>query len=299
MSSPNNIQYRTLKNGVLTDGGINTWVSISNFHPDTVLFHLAYTDTHGLNLYCLWNGSNRLIATGLVAPNDPAIPFIRNNNYSFIRHEIDADYASADGIRAVIYPTAAISSPEILVDHNYDNVQVNSIPENVLSPPAADAGTGGLAGVLEGIQTWLKDYWERFAEAIGGIVAPSAKALEDIIANLTGIRENVTADTLIDTYDTALTAQARYTLPDLFVLILKVIVACIRLVLRSLIYVASFLLIMPDSSLLNSNIISGIDFLKYQQIPVFNISFWTMFEIMLSTLFGIAVIKRIRRMYQR
>lgn len=151
--------------------------------------------------------------------------------------------------------------------------------------------------IATNIWEWLEEFWESLAEAL-------STALSGVITWLTNVYEQCLA--MVQTLTGINTAVAeadlsakmtQYKIPDLFILILKVILACIRLVLRSLIYIGTIVSIVPDGSLINSYARQGIDFFKNQQIPNLNVSVWTMASSMLTLLFSLSVVRRIRSMY--
>ena len=150
--------------------------------------------------------------------------------------------------------------------------------------------------IATNIWEWLQEFWESLAEAL-------STALAGVITWLSGIYDQCIAmvqaiagiNTAVAEAD--LTAKVtQYKIPDLFILVLKVILACIRLILRALIYLATIVSIQADSSLINGYTVQGIQFFKNQQVPNLNISVWNMASAMLTLLFSLSVVRRIRRM---
>lgn len=151
--------------------------------------------------------------------------------------------------------------------------------------------------IATNIWEWLQEFWESLAEAL-------STALTGVITWLSGIYNQcvamVQAITGINTsvLEADLTTKiTQYKIPDLFLLILKVILACIRLILRALIYIATIVSIEADGSLLNNYARQGIDFFKNQQIPNLSVTVWNMASAMLTLLFSLSVVRRIRKMY--
>ncbi|MEM0173426.1 MAG: hypothetical protein QXI16_02850, partial [Sulfolobaceae archaeon] len=151
--------------------------------------------------------------------------------------------------------------------------------------------------IATNIWEWLQEFWETLAEAL-------ATALSGVITWLTNVYEQCVA--MVQTLTGINTAVAeadltakitQYKIPDLFILVLKVILACIRLILRALIYLATIVSIQADSSLINAYTVQGIEFFKNQQVPNLSISVWNMASAMLTLLFSLSVVRRIRKMY--
>jgi hypothetical protein len=177
-----------------------------------------------------------------------------------------------------------------------------------------DAGEAVTPGMAEETKTWWQNALNTVSTPIAGALEGMAGTLADIkkaiadglqtatkplIDAVTGVKDAVIADTAAEaTAEPDITPTVKdYNIPDLFILILKVVLACIRLVLRCSVYLATIVAITPDSSLLNANAVSGIDFFKNQNIPNLNVSIWTLFSSLITVLFGLAVVKRIRTMY--
>lgn len=125
---------------------------------------------------------------------------------------------------------------------------------------------------LSEITNWTRNFWDNFNDSIGNGNSSSSEP------DLTDQTKN-------------------YRIPDLFLLILKVILACIRMNLRALTYIITLEVIPSDSWNMNSNIVAGIDFFRNQNIPYINISIWNAVTSMVTVVFGLSVIKRVRRLY--
>lgn len=138
------------------------------------------------------------------------------------------------------------------------------------------------------VRTWTGTYTDAQARTWEGVITESVAASTD------GALE----------FDVPF---ARFDLPDLLFLILRVIVSCILLVSRFLAYCATLpfisakVPIYSDTSFfgtVNTGIaLDGFNFLKGQQIPYFEVSVWDLISGIGSIFFGMAVIRRVRRIY--
>ena len=147
-----------------------------------------------------------------------------------------------------------------------------------------------IAGTLAQIKAAIEGLTAPIIAAITGAATAIGSKVQEVTDAITGVADN--------TAEADMTPKVRqYKLPDLFVLILKVILACIRLVLRALVFVATLPAIPADAGNINGDFLSGVNFLKNQQIPYFNLSLWSMVTGVIAIFFGIAVVKRIRRLY--
>ncbi|PNT90897.1 hypothetical protein [Clostridium thermosuccinogenes] len=223
----------------------------------------------------------------------------------------DWDIANENGERVIYVPQAVTD----LVGDTYVDVTnpQEEEEEDPVNPPVGGELTGTwwqsllntlfgpIISILNGLWELFQDFWSKLLERLQTALSPLSQTLSDIFTNIgtqamaivntiTGVRDSVAESDITD-------RAKSYKLPDLFILILKVILACIRLLLRALIYMASIVTIEPNGSLLNSNVKSGINFLKNQKIPNLNITVWTMFSSMMTVLFSFAVVRRIKRMY--
>lgn len=151
--------------------------------------------------------------------------------------------------------------------------------------------------VIGGINTGISDLGQllvgtlaQLKAAVNGVAAPIVTAVTDGAASIGAKVQDVTnaiAGVQENTTDTDMTAQMRqYKIPDLFILILKVILACIRLILRALVFIATLPLIPADAGDIDANFLSGVNLLKNQTIPFFNTSLWSMVSGVIALFFG-------------
>lgn len=81
------------------------------------------------------------------------------------------------------------------------------------------------------------------------------------------------------------------TLPNILILLLGVLAAIIRLVIRFLIFIKDLVLVAPSNAVLPDEMILGLEFLKNHQIPYFNMSFYNLFSSLMMFMFGVKIIK--------
>ncbi len=81
------------------------------------------------------------------------------------------------------------------------------------------------------------------------------------------------------------------TLPNILILLLGVLAAIIRLVIRFLIFIKELVLVAPSNTVLPDEMILGLEFLKNHQIPYFNMSFYDLFSSLMMFMFGVKIIK--------
>lgn len=85
------------------------------------------------------------------------------------------------------------------------------------------------------------------------------------------------------------------TLPNILILLLSVLAAIIRLVIRFLIFIKDLVLVAPSNAVLPDEMILGLEFLKNHQIPYFNMSFYNLFSMLMMFMFGVKIIKVTKR----
>lgn len=81
------------------------------------------------------------------------------------------------------------------------------------------------------------------------------------------------------------------TLPNILILLLGVLAAIIRLVIRFLIFIKDLVLVAPSNAVIPDEMILGLEFLKNHQIPYFNLSFYNLFSMLMTFMFGVKIIK--------
>ena len=85
------------------------------------------------------------------------------------------------------------------------------------------------------------------------------------------------------------------TLPNILILLLGVLAAIIRLVIRFLIFIKDLVLVAPSNAVIPDEMILGLEFLKNHQIPYFNMSFYNLFSSLMMFMFGTKIVKVTKR----
>jgi hypothetical protein len=168
--------------------------------------------------------------------------------------------------------------------------------QTLLSPiTAALTGIGTLVGGIydlwQKFWEWLQSFWEKLTAVLTGALAPVLTQLGVMTQAITSIDDKIANKIADDATDTSGSMPPQFDLPDLFWLLLLMIIAFIKLVLRGLVYVMSMYNISADGSMLPDDVVAGIEFAKNQNIPYFNVSFWSIVQILSTLLFGLALIK--------
>ena len=207
----------------------------------------------------------------------------------------DWDYETVDGKRSVYVPKNGTME-------YYEGLTYGEL---LTITDMAIAGEP-VPGVDEEEKTW----WEQLVGGVSAKVEEGAQllvgTLADLKAWLEGTYQNVIGSIQEGTATIAEEIRAQevedidpkirqFGVFDIFILFLDVLLACIRLIIRACVYLAEIVTIPPDSSLLNDDTKSGLEFFKNQIIPVVNISVWDMFSGLMSLIISLAVVKRVRR----
>lgn len=171
----------------------------------------------------------------------------------------------------------------------------------------AFAGLAGvLTGLFGGLSGLVENVWDKLQEIYLGLFGANG-VLSDILTGITDMVDSLTdAKDITEAEIEAAAAQdlaaentiKNYKIPDLFILLMQVLIASINVVIIALMYIITLPLIPQDSSWLNDTMETAIDFIKGQTIPVLNINFWTLFSATITMLFALAIFKRIRRHYK-
>src|SRR5690606_14221384 len=78
---------------------------------------------------------------------------------------------------------------------------------------------------------------------------------------------------------------------NILILLLGVLVAILRLVIRFLIFIKDLVLVAPSNAVIPDEMILGLEFLKNHQIPYFNLSFYNLFSLLMMFMFGTKIVK--------
>ncbi|HHX11306.1 MAG TPA: hypothetical protein GX731_00665, partial [Clostridiales bacterium] len=254
---------------------------------------------------------------------------INEKNISHLLDQNEGDISIDENIGSLPLPSQGISSPwdnKVIVPPQSVSEGVNLSPQDVLQQPAIDnfnnpvldedgnqvyepipqtwpntkspgyppwplspdiegvaEGTGAIGGILENIRDWIGDIGTFLTTDLPRILITDIPAVIENIFNGPPPGEEDDDDVTDKMND--------YKLPDLFFLFLGVILAVIRLIMRFVIFIAQLLLSGPNSSMLPSEMIQGLEFLKNQNISYVNVSAYTLISGLGSFLFGLSVIK--------
>lgn len=203
------------------------------------------------------------------------------------------DIVTPEGSRTIAYP----NSLDDLIGKTSEDVS-NPVPATT---PGDVVTPSWLQGILDGLGQLLVGTLAQLKAAVEGVAAPIVDAVtgaasavgakvQDVVNAIAGVAENTAEADMTD-------RMKQFKIPDLFILILKVILACIRLMLRALVFIATLPAIPASAGDVDSNFLSGVNFLKDQTIPYFNVSLWSIVTGVIAIFFGLAVVKRVRRIY--
>ena len=151
--------------------------------------------------------------------------------------------------------------------------------ENVIKPvpetfPQDIDRVGDFPGTIEGINAGVKTVnWQltKIRELIGDL-AISTPATPDMHLEVPEGKIDIT-------------------LPNILILLLGVLAAIIRLVIRFLIFIKDLVLVAPSNTVLPDEMILGLEFLKNHQIPYFNLSFYNLFSSLMTFMFGVKIVR--------
>lgn len=144
------------------------------------------------------------------------------------------------------------------------------IDGDVLDGPGAIEEPGVIEGILSNIYDTIKQ----------GVV--------DIVNSITAVNEN--------TVETDLTEDFRnYKLPDLFILILKVLLSIIMLIVRALSFLFTFYSIEPYTGWLHPDIAVGINYLKNYNLPLFGLNFFELINTVFLIIVGLTILRRVNK----
>jgi hypothetical protein len=191
----------------------------------------------------------------------------------------------------------------------------NILNDKVLAPPVSiDAFVGSKANDIilektgvdevtgEAVYEPVGEGWTDTAPYVGPYTPDDAGISTGIgeVGNiLSNIREKI--QTIIDELTTPATPpdpdlndkMKNFNLPDLFILFLGVILACIRLMVRFLTFIGQVILKPADSSIIPDGMKQSLQFLKDWNIGL-PMSFYTLFSSLMTFFFGLRMIKYIK-----
>lgn len=206
------------------------------------------------------------------------------------------DYETADGERSIYVPT----------NGEIDNYVGLTNDELLTITDWAIAGEPVPGEIEDEEKTW----WQELVGGVSAKIEEGAQLLVGTLAELKawldGTYQNIIGsvnEAAASIEDTIEAQQAEdiepilqgFSITNLIILFLDVLLACIRLIIRACVYLATIVGIEPDGSMLNNDTQSGLDFFKNQVIPVINISIWDMYSGLMTLVISLAVVKRVRR----
>lgn len=157
----------------------------------------------------------------------------------------------------------------------------------------ANTWTGTASQVIDDTRTW----WDSLVEGLAGTLQDIRDAIGDIAAPIVTAIAGAyaaVASAVQEGYADIQPKMGQFKIPDLFIIFLDILIACIALVVRACLYLATIVTIPADSSLLNSNAIAGLNLFRNQNIPVINVSVWNMFSGMMTLVISLSVVKKVR-----
>ncbi|MEM0173934.1 MAG: hypothetical protein QXI16_05460, partial [Sulfolobaceae archaeon] len=177
------------------------------------------------------------------------------------------------------------------VEDKYDDL-VGMTPDDVIgdkseigNPPETDRG------IFISIWEWLQTFWTKLRNLISELNVKSL--VTDIRNNTEEIKDNIA--TAGDSDSTNFDGNARrFNLPDLFILFLDVLLACIMLVLRFIAWLVTMPGIPATDALLSPEIISAYNFVRNQNIPIFNITLITLVSLVLTFTFSVVIVRKVK-----
>ena len=205
------------------------------------------------------------------------------------------DFQATDGRRVVYVPSEGVIDNYIGITHDELLNMTNQAITDVPVPGTDEEDKAWWQDVIGGVKSKVDEAGQLIAGTLEDIKAWMAGTYENIISSISegtaSIAEEIRAQQEED-----LEPKAReFKLLDIFVIFLDVLIACIKLVIRACVYLATIVTIPPDGSLLNDDTQSGLNFFKNQIIPVINISIWDMYSGLMTLVISLAVVKRVRR----
>jgi hypothetical protein len=227
--------------------------------------------------------------------------------------EANRDWKTDAGVRNLAVPTTfesvkALSSTDITT--NVDGYTTVATPETPATNYTGILGTiievlNSIKSGVQSIVTFITDFFKNIIVALETVLQPVIgtlndikKAIADAVTAITAPIVQAISNIKTGEAEADLTTQTQnYNIPDLFVLILKVIIACISLVLRFIVYLLKMPFVEADTWGMSTNTINGIDFAKNVKIPYLNLSMWSIISSVISITYSITIMRKIRRFY--
>lgn len=158
--------------------------------------------------------------------------------------------------------------------------------------------------VVHQIQEWIQGGISFNPDVIGNVSIGSAEAFDSlgdaVSAGTSAGVQHSTIQQIINSLNSKLEPDSTGTVDqpnilDLFILLLRVLYACVCLIIRCLVFIATLVTIPASTELLNADVITGINYAR--SLTVGSINLFSLFGWFFNILFGISVIHFIRKHY--
>lgn len=246
-------------------------------------YYYFYYDYATLNCALVYNSNfDRYIVFGGVDGCLPVGQMQVNYGIDEAAFGLEIDWKDTKtGIRSVVLPKENVI--ENIIGLTAEDVRNNIFQEETV--PDTDTG------IFQSIWTWLQNFWSNLGDLIGSLGINEAltsikTGVQSIAGNVIAIAQE-DAETLDENF-------RKFSLPDLFILFLDVLLACIMLILRFITWLVTMPNIQATSALLNPEMISAYNFVRNQNIPVFNISLITLISAVLTFCFGLVIARKVK-----
>lgn len=200
-------------------------------------------------------------------------------------------YVGEDGKRVIYVPQGATTAT--YVNNSYTNIYNET----------ADAVAGG-ATIEEDPDTWwdvvgsgITNGIYQLGQLLVGTLAQLKAAVEALAAPIVSAISNAVAavqEKIAEGQQSIDPQMSGFKFFDLFIIFFDVLIACIALVARACLYLATIVTIPADGSIFNDATLSGLNFFKNQNIPVVNVSMWNMFSGLMTLVISLSVVKKVR-----
>lgn len=183
---------------------------------------------------------------------------------------------------------------------------VNEIAEGVYDPIDIMTNSGAITAdipisdVISDSTTMDKpeeNFWDNVIGGLSGTLQDIRDAIDEAKTAANEKAQEI-ADTITGKADLDPNAEEKSTefkLPELFRISLIVLIATIRMVIRAIVFISTFVLIPANSDNIPPGMISGLDFYKNLEIPNTEITVWDIVTAILYFGFGLIVFKAVSR----
>lgn len=161
------------------------------------------------------------------------------------------------------------------------------VPLNLIKS-AIEAVSDAITTTAESIEQAINTTGQSIEQAIADFKTTFVTNIESLIGTI-----STTADP-----DPDLTQKTKdFKIPDLFLVLIQILLACVALFVRALAFIVLLFSIDSDSSLITSEIGQGLDFIKAFRFEFFDISYWDLVSLVISFMFGFAVLKKVSKVF--